>query len=380
MKNILFIGLSLDPTIGGIERVSYTLAQSFSEKGYKSYFLFCNKDSDLFPSEIKEKFDLGGSADSLYDQFYRFIHDKKIDIVICQNVHYTAFHAVYAKIKLNCNIKLITVLHFNPDRWINKNIPGCTTFRVYMRELLRSAYFLIRNHYKEELEGMYKISDKTVLLSERYIPVFTKVYHTEDNGEKLISIVNPCSFREYKRDHVKENIVLVVARMEEQQKRISNILKIWREIYASTENWKLVLVGDGPSLGLYKQMAKRFGLTNVEFAGYSPDVSQYFRKSKIFLTTSIWEGMPVAVLEALHYGCVPIAFDSYAALPDVVEDGKNGFIVELHNLEEFGRKLRILMEDEELRETMADNGALDIESKFDLPLIRDQWISLFSVI
>lgn len=378
MKNILFIGLSLDPTIGGIERVSYTLSQSFEEKGHRCFFLFCNIDSNLISPDAKERFDLNASADSLYRQFSRFISEKKIDIVISQNVHYKAYHEIYAKIKLNSKVKLITVLHFSPDMWTNKNIPGCTTVKVYMREFIRSVYFSIKNHYKEEIEGMYKLSDSMVLLSDKYIPVFNKIYHTEDDGRKLTSIVNPCTFKAYRQHLSKENIVLVVARMEEQQKRISNALKIWNNVYDYTKEWKLVLVGDGPSIGLYKQMSARFGFNNVEFVGYSADVSQYYKKSKIFLTTSIWEGLPVAVLEALHYGCVPIAFDSYAALREVIEDGRNGFIVQLHNLEEFGKKLRILMENNELRETMAESGTLDIEAKFDLSLVRDQWLKLFS--
>ena len=68
------------------------------------------------------------------------------------------------------------------------------------------------------------------------------------------------------------------------------MLRIWARIYKYHSDWKLVVVGDGPDFTTYKQMASK--LSNIMFEGHSSNVQSYYKKSKIFMMTSIWEGLP----------------------------------------------------------------------------------------
>ncbi len=378
MNNILFVERALDPTFGGVERVTYTLSEAFKKVGYQCYFFYCYKDSNLIEGESKLRLNEQDGIDDIYQQFSLFITAKQINIIICQNVYAAKFLKVYEKVKENFNVKFISCLHGNPDIWVNKNKWGCTTTKIYVKELIRSVNHLIHNPYKERFERMYQVSDTFVLLSESFIPVFKKLHKTNDDEGKLVAISNPCTFNtSVENTDGKENIVLVVSRMAEQQKRISNVLKIWKDIN-NDSNWKLVLVGDGPDMNLYKSIEKKIGLSNVEFVGHSNQVEQYYKKSKIFLMTSIWEGLPMTILEAQHYGCVPVAFDTYAAVRDAITDNKNGFVVEKHNIRAFRNKVECLMQDEVLLKKMSLNAIKTSSDQFNVHKIIQRWMNLIN--
>ena len=78
----------------------------------------------------------------------------------------------------------------------------------------------------------------------------------------------------------------------------------------------------------------------------------------------------MTLIEAMHYGCVPIAFDSFAALHDVIADGQTGYIIDNNDLKDFVSKLKALTNGkvEEMREHV-----LAQENKFDVEPIINIW-------
>jgi glycosyltransferase involved in cell wall biosynthesis len=124
-----------------------------------------------------------------------------------------------------------------------------------------------------------------------------------------------------------------------------------------------------------KEYAKKLGLQRVEFLGATPSAS-IFAQSKIVAVTSTHEGFGMTLVEGMSVGAVPIAYDSYTALSDIVEDRVNGYKVTAFEEDEFVKKLSSLMSDDELREQMSMN-ALKTPQKFAAPVIADRWIKLF---
>jgi glycosyltransferase involved in cell wall biosynthesis len=222
---------------------------------------------------------------------------------------------------------------------------------------------------------MYNLSDRYVLLSDSFKPVFCRLNRVD--GKKLTAIGNPCSFSEqYSEKQDKNNTVLVVSRMAEQQKRITEVLKIWKE--ANIPNWSLVLIGDGPDLSLYKRMAASMHLKNIEFLGAQKHPEKWYRSSKIFLMTSVWEGLSMTLLEAQHYGCVPIVYNSFSAVYDIIEDNKTGIIIQHNDSNGFADALRQLTCDSAKLQSMSKNAIISSNSKYDLQTILQQWEALFS--
>lgn len=84
----------------------------------------------------------------------------------------------------------------------------------------------------------------------------------------------------------------------------------------------------------------------------------------------------MVLIEAMQYGCVPIAYNSYAALSDIVEDGVNGYAVTAFDKKEYVAKLSRLMRDDELCKAMSENAKI-VPSRFDSNVIAQKWVDLF---
>ena len=91
--------------------------------------------------------------------------------------------------------------------------------------------------------------------------------------------------------------------------------------------------------------------------------------------TSAYEGWGLTLTEAQQMGCVPIAFDSYSSVFDIIENGKNGFIIENHNLEKYIYKMKLLMSNKKQRNEMALQS-ISLSKRYELPIIIKLWEEL----
>ena len=87
----------------------------------------------------------------------------------------------------------------------------------------------------------------------------------------------------------------------------------------------------------------------------------------------------MVLVEAMSRGCVPMAFDSYASVHDIINDGVNGVLVKPFSIGEYSRKLIELIDNEEHRRKMEEQGLKSI-SQFNTPMIASQWLELFGQI
>lgn len=173
-------------------------------------------------------------------------------------------------------------------------------------------------------------------------------------------------------------MVLFVGRMYESHKKVSVMLKIWREIESdrNLDSWSFTLVGDGPDKTMFQNMAKEMQLKRVKFEGYQLPLD-YYKKAKIFLMTSAHEGWPMTLVESQENGVVPIVMDTFSSCHDIIENGENGFIVGMNNVTEYIKRLKSLMIDEDMRMCMALKG-LDTCKRFSVEKIVDRWQQIFN--
>lgn len=66
---------------------------------------------------------------------------------------------------------------------------------------------------------------------------------------------------------------------------------------------------------------------------------RYYKESSIFCLTSNHEGWGLVLTEAMQFGCVPIAFDSFESIHEIIEDGKNGFLVKPFDMDKYADKV-----------------------------------------
>ncbi len=139
------------------------------------------------------------------------------------------------------------------------------------------------------------------------------------------------------------NNIISVSRLDK-GKRINELIRIFSKIDNKTN--KLYIIGDGPELNTLKEYATDLGIGNrVIFTGYLSHLEQkeYFLTSSIFAMTSISEGLPMVLLEAMQYGLPCIAYKTESGVSDIICDNKNGFIVYNRDEKEYVNKLNYLL-------------------------------------
>lgn len=175
----------------------------------------------------------------------------------------------------------------------------------------------------------------------------------------------------------KSKTVLAAGRLTD-QKNFKELLKIWA--VTDRADWRLRIIGDGEHKEDLKALAVKLGIADsVEIAGYSNAVQQEMNSASIFVGTSRFEGFMLVIVEAMSQGCVPVSFKTPYGPADIIEDGKNGFLTEMHDDSTFARKLSELIADENLRRRMAEAARIRAK-EFDVTAICRQWMDKYAAL
>jgi glycosyltransferase involved in cell wall biosynthesis len=190
----------------------------------------------------------------------------------------------------------------------------------------------------------------------------------------VLSIPNPAPYENI-GSYTKKKELLYVGRINTTQKRLDLLLLIWKALHTRFEEWSLNIVGDGEELDMIKDKSKEYNLTNIYFHGEC-DPRPFYERASIFCLTSSFEGLPMTLLESMQFGVVPIAFNSFPAVIDLIESGVNGYVIEPFNIDEYVNKVSVLISDEHDLDKFS-KASLNKIKEFDMEHIGLQWDCLF---
>lgn len=383
--NILFISFDADPpNMGGTATVVNVIAKYLVSKKHNVFLGYINQS--VTPSIFfKEKIYINKKNKEQVELFFK---RNKIDIVynvLGHDIDWDFYKTIRG------DVKEIVAYHCRPhiSSWAAESIWNMfLSSRNPIGKIQKILWILFlpltnvfhRQKERKKIINMYNNADKVMLLSYKYIPVFRKMipqYNFET--EKFVAIPNPIVFKDFfyiSNYERKEKRVLVVSNITH-AKRIELMLRIWQAIEKDTtfDDWSFDLVGDSAVLNKYKLMSRKLGLKRLTFYGKQNPLD-YYRRSSIFLMTSRTEGWPMVLMESMQMGVIPIVYNSFEALEEIIEDGKTGFIIENNNEEQFIEKLKLLFNDGDLRKEMADN-AIHSCAKYKIDIIGKKYEELF---
>lgn len=157
-----------------------------------------------------------------------------------------------------------------------------------------------------------------------------------------------------------EKILVYVAELNENKNQAS-LLDMMAIICKERNDVTLLLVGSGTLEEQLKEKAKKLKIDNkVIFAGYRNDVSRILHACDVAVPSSIREGFGLNIIEAMACGIPVVAYDNRGHRT-IIDDGKNGYLVELNCFEEMSEKVKFLLSNPSEAERIVKNADCSLQ-------------------
>lgn len=214
------------------------------------------------------------------------------------------------------------------------------------------------------------------------IVVLTKAdydeYYKRYGARNVIKIVNPLTVVVNQHSALTSKNVIAVGRLTH-QKGFDLLLQAWHYLLQlevgknEIKQWKLNIVGGGEEDTALKQLCSKLGLDeNVRFIEPTKDIEAYYKNATIFVLSSRFEGLPLALIEAKAFGLPTISFDCETGPREVISDHIDGLLVEAGNYKALAVSIASLINNPATCRQYA-NKSLEKAKTFALPEIVAKW-------
>jgi glycosyltransferase involved in cell wall biosynthesis len=363
--NILLVTAG-DETIGGVAYVVGNLARHLQSRGHDVIFFHVGNSVIIkskttqwgfhsFNLNLQMPFGDRHAATSLLlfcfrfpvvlFQLLRLLQRRRIQIV---NIHYAAESYIYFAIcRYILPIRLITSVH------------GADLFPGGIR----------RDEYPRSIKLLLKVSDLIVAPSNAYRQDVAGVF-PELIG-RMVFIHNGVDLSELKsvpgtRTSPNGNPFVLCVAMHNEKKGIDVLLRAFAHLHDTRPDLRLVLAGDGPLREQLEDLAASLNLRDkVEFRGRQTrtQVANLLHDCEVFVLPSRSEPFGIVLIEAMACG-KPVVATTAGGIPEIVENGKNGLLVQPDDPRALAEALIKVLSDTDLQKTIASNGLSTARKRF----------------
>ena len=325
---------------GGAERVLSNLANDLINNNDVSIIVTSDITSSYPLNKKIRVFSLDNGKKSLIKNFkrvinlYKYLKEIKPDIVITF-MPPQSFRVLLLKNILK--LKVIVSVRNDPNR----------------------EYKSLKN--KITMKLLYRKSDGFVFQTDEASKYFSK--KIQDRGVIIPNPINEDFLVDgYKGVRKKE--IVAVGRLEN-QKNYFYLLDTYKELLKVKKDYKLLIYGDGSLKSDIVSYIKENKLEkNVILKGKKDNIKEEIYKSSIYILPSLYEGMPNALMEAMALGLPVIATDCPCGGPKfLIDNGKNGLLVEVNNKEELLNAILKYINEPEFALQCGNNANRDMKKK-----------------
>lgn len=290
--------------------------------------------------------DLGFSLNAVL-RLYRELSRFSPDIV---HTHLMACMYTAPWISLH-KVKMLHTLHSIPQAENNYKIREIITGFLYKTK--KAIPVAISAENQKLIADYYKLGKESIEVIGN--PVITKKYY-------------------HKNIYNKNGIVLItVGRLSKEKNQIM-MIHVLAEVVKEYHNIRLIIVGDGKERGYLEQEAANLGVKkNIEFVGKVVDVENYLCNADIFLLSSLYEGVPLSILEAMAAG-LPIVSTNVGGIKDIVTD--NGVLVPPNDVNKMKEAIIELIQKPEFRQELGKRSLINV-AKYDASNIAKEYTKLY---
>jgi len=303
-------------TIGGADKFNLDLIKGLDKDKFEIIVITTNPHENdwrqQFEEVTKAVYDLTTFIDVKYWSCFMdsIIESNNIDIIFNTNSVFGYSVLPYLKAKYN-NIPIVDYVHM--EEWYNRN-GGYSRDSAAFKDVIDKTLVCNKNSEKILVEHFKKPQNEVETV---YIGVDEKKFSPEKYNKEEI-------MKKYQLPTDKK-IISFIARID-YQKRPYLLMKIIRELFATRQDFAVVVAGDGPLLQQIKAKAKKYNIqNNIYFIGAVSNTSEIYKISDVTLNCSIKEGLALTSYESLSMG-VPVVSADIGGQKELIND-KVGVIV-----------------------------------------------------
>ncbi len=359
-KRIALIGFHLHG--GGTARVMANLSNFFDEKGLEVHNIIIHDEIGYdYSGTLYNLGKLKSRSNTIFNKLKRFIYFRR----------YMKNHQFDFIIDFRFRKRIIQeflISRFVYDRKKTIYTIHSSKLNVYLPESVFWAKVIYGKCYKvlaltNEMEQMAKLKYTNLL--------------------NISSIYNPIVIPEILKKAKEEinfgfNYVIGAGSFDVNTKQFDKLIAAYAKSLLPKQQIHLVILGQGKLLHYLKKVAKRNKVNElVHFSGFESNPYKFFSKSKFFVLSSKFEGLPMVILEALACEVPVVAFNS-VGIKEVVCHQENGLLIEDQNIEALTNGLNTMLLDEDLYKKCKSNSFKSIQ-KFSIEVIGNQWLDLMNI-
>lgn len=382
--NILFLMKMYD--VGGIEIVTATLASCFVRHGHHVVIATFSPPDALTVARTDDRVKIYTIGDYVCSAqnvatLRNILQENHIQVVInqwglplvpCQTLN---------KAKKGLDINTIAVYHNQIDtnariKEVEIALDGCT--KPVKRCLLHLKKAMFTMVTSRSMAYVYRHTDLYQVLSPSYVPLFSNFTGIK-HPDHLMVQTNPVTLDS--TDFVysfpkKQKEVIYLGRIDYNQKRVYRVIDTWARLEKKFPDWKLTIVGDGVERKNVEKLVADYDLKHVSFEGFQQP-KPYCERASILLLTSEYEGFPLVLAECMSFGVIPGVYDSYSAVRDIIDDGKDGVVIPYekngYDADKAAGMLAQIMQNDSLRDMMA-HAAIEKSKAYSVERIYQEWM------
>lgn len=189
---------------------------------------------------------------------------------------------------------------------------------------------------------------------------------------------NPDNFSHLEGDKRRENFKILCGTRVTPRKGFRYLIEAVDQMRKGGDRVSLDIIGKGNERGELEGLVKEKGLErDIHFLGVidHDEIPKYFYEADVFVSPSLNEGMANAMLEALAMG-LPIVATDIGGTKELVEDGKNGFVIKKRDVQDIVDKVRKIKQDQQLREKMSQESLLRAK-KMDWGTVAVEYVNVY---
>ncbi len=234
----------------------------------------------------------------------------------------------------------------------------------------------LMSHFAYKVVGVSEHTCQNLIKYEKISPSKVRTIPNGIDGSRFEIKIDRQKKREEFGTKDSGPVIGLCVRLAE-QKGITYLLQAMPRIIRAFPDITLMVVGEGELEASLQHEASELGIENhVMFPGPRLDIPELLKLFDLYVLPSLWEGMPMVLLEALAAGCPVVATD-VGGVSRVIEHEKNGLLVPSRNVEALAATVIKILSDENLRNKFVKNGLAKFRQKFSAEIMTRKYEQLY---